>query len=174
MFLGRAGTFIYLLFFLPCIFFTLWMANPIVGTSLGINIPINTGVFRQCSKDDFSHYLHPSDGCWNTYSLFVLIFAAIVVPMSCLELKEQALFQMTMAVGRFLTLLTMSIYSVVAAAETSYHTGTSNTTVTSGDISYAKFDINGFLAAVPVFVYALSLQPSIPSLSQPMGWWVPQ
>ena len=146
------------------------MTNPIIGTGLGTNIPINTGIFRQCSEDDFGHYLHPTGGCWNTYSLFVLIFAAIVVPISCLELKQQAVFQVIMAIARFVVLLAMAVYSVISAADTQYHTGTSNITVTSeGDIPYTDFNINGFLAAVPVFMYAQMLEGAIPSLSQPIS-----
>lgn len=146
------------------------MASPIIGTGLATIIPINTGIFRQCSEDDFGSHMHPTDGCWNTYALVVLMFAVIVVPIACLELKEQAVIQVIMAIFRLVMLLVMCVYSLISVVGRDTDTHPSNTTVESDDtIHSTEFNINGLLAAVPVIVFAQMLEVAIPSLSQPVS-----
>ncbi|XP_062509260.1 transmembrane protein 104 homolog [Corticium candelabrum] len=164
IFLGRVTSICYLLALLFYLFLSQWMASPIIGTAVATNMPINSGVFRQCNEKDFGPHLHPTDGCWNTYALSVLLFSVVIIPLSCLELKELAVIQVIMALFRFIMLLVMSIYSIVSVAEEDDSSDTS-----SDDDVFTKFNIQGLLAAVPVFVFAQMLQSSIPSLTQPIS-----
>ena len=170
IYLGRGGGFLYLLMAIFYLFLSQWMTGPMVGTGLATNIPINTGIFEVCSEDDFGSDLHPSGGCWNTYALYVLIYTVTVSLIACLELKEQAIFQVIMAILRFGVILSMTVYSVVSFVNEDSHSRTSNATVTfHEDIPYTRFNLNGFLATVPVIVYAQMLETSIPSITQPIS-----
>lgn len=169
IYLGRVGGYFYLLVVLFYLFLAQWMTGPMIGTGLTTNIPLNTGIFTKCTENSFGRDIHPSSGCWNTYALYVAIFTAIVALIACLELKEQAIFQVTISILRFCVILFMIGYSIVSivssVGEESYsHTSISNATTQDND--YTRFHLNGFLATIPVIVYAQMLQASIPSLTQ--------
>ena len=170
IFLGRVGGAVYLVLILIYLFIGQWLTGPVAGTAWSSNLPLNFGTFRQCSQADFNGVLHPSDGCWNSYALCILFFAIIVVPLSCLDLKEQEIVQVTLSITRFVVITSIIIYSIVAEVK-GYKGHESvdpppNSTVKEHVLG---FKMNGFLATLPVVIYAQMLHVAIPSLVQPIN-----
>ena len=93
VFVGKYLKFVYLVMFTLVGFLTLWSFAIVAGSSWSINIPLNFGNAEQCSEDAFLHNTVPSGGCLYTYYFSLAIFALIVVTLSMLDLKEQAVIQ---------------------------------------------------------------------------------
>lgn len=113
------------------------------------------------------------------------MFAVIVIPLSLLGLKEQAIVQMSLGVLRYLTVAIIVIYCIVKLVqvgdiclplgnETFPNTSAlSNVTIDPienldlQDI-VVNFNWRGWLTAVPVFIYACLVHAGIPSLTHPV------
>ena len=166
-FLGPFAGNLYLVALLIYQFLSQWMAGPTAAAAWACKIPFDSIRFQQCRQNDFLDVYQPTnDGCWNSYALCVLLFAVVVVPLSCLELKEQAVVQVVMALVRFAIIGSMIVYSIVVevrSPETSCDVGQN---VTSA--SWTGLQWNGLLAALPVFVFAQMLHVGIPTLSEPI------
>ena len=106
----------------------------------------------------------------------------IVVFLSVLDLKEQVWVQVSLGCMRFLTVGAVVIYSIVklshggdACADIDDNsTWFYNTTAINATryISYrdivVKFDLKGWVSAIPVFTYAYIIHTGISSLSHPI------
>ena len=103
-------------------FFACWSYSAVFGSAWASNIPLNFGTLHQCSHDAFHHRLLPTgtpelDSCRNAYYFCLFLFSLIVIPLSLLELKEQAIVQMCLGVLRFATVAIIIIYCIVKIAE---------------------------------------------------------
>lgn len=162
IFIGRLGGSVYMVIVLFYLWIGQWLTAPVAGTAWSTLLPVDNGVFRQCTHDDFKGVNHPTGGCWNLYALCVLFFGFIVVPMSCLDIKEQQVIQVFMTLMRFVLIGCIIIYSISAEIiDSEKHSHKS--------IPWFDFHANGFLAAIPVVVYAQMLHLSIPTLVQPVS-----
>ena len=177
-------------------FLACWAFSTVFGSAWASNIPLNFGMLHQCSHDAFHHQLLPTgspelDSCRNAYHFCLFLFSLIVIPLSLLELKEQAFIQMCLGVLRFATVTIIIIYCIVKIAEvgdicgragnetqintssllndTQYYSNTSILvqSVTIRDIIF-KFDWRGWLIAMPVITYAFNVHMGIPSLTHPI------
>ena len=175
-------------------FLACWSFSTVAASAWSSNIPLNFGTLRQCGPQAFHHRILPIgeglDGCLNAYYFCLLLFAVIVIPLSLLELKEQAIVQMCLGVLRFLTVAAIIVYCIVKLiqvgdiclplgnetlsnisailnATTDYSNVHSLEHVNLRDI-VVKFDWEGWLTAVPVFTYAFIVHQGIPSLTHPI------
>lgn len=106
------------------------------------------------------------------YILYTAVFAAIVVPLSCLELREQVQFQITLSACRLLVIGIM-IASTVAAARASSQIidehATADEVVYFTDVDRVQgasfFTLDDFYAMFSVMFYTTQFHLSIPVLS---------
>ena len=196
IFLNKFGKYLYLV--IVAVFSIAVAASyaVVVGSAWATNIPLNFGPFNQCSYNDFHYAIIPEDvGCQYTYYFCLMLFGLIVVPLSVMNLKDQAVIQAIFGLLRFLMLAMVLVYCIVKLFEGgdicqekligNYISNQSNATKscnvkeTARNITaesaieirdiIMKFDWRGWLDAVPVFTMPLSVHYCIPSFTHPIG-----
>ena len=124
--------------------------------------------------------------------LCVFLFAVITVPLSLVDLKEQAFLQMILGLLRFATIAGIVLYSIVSIGEGGDGCPISDWTNDTRNESYwnlsnvsmwtlsrssgyadfsdivFRFDPKGWLVSTPVFAYAFILHQGIPALTHPI------
>jgi amino acid permease len=153
IYLGTTGEKMLIVFVALDVYAELWAFTSVVSSSAAKEAPL--------SKSFDLDYLS-----------YTAIFAAIVVPLSCLELREQVQFQITLSACRLLVIGIM-ITSTIAAACASYESidedTTTNEVVYFTDVDGAQgaslFTIGGFNAMFSVMFYTTQFHLSIPVLS---------
>ena len=190
MFVGRWFKYIYLAVVTIYTFLSCWSYSTVAGSAWASNIPYNFATMTKCADNAFHHQLLPSGGCLSAYYFSVFLFGVIVVFLSVLDLKEQVAVQVLLGSLRFVTVGAVVIYSIVklsrggdACADGTYTSDDGdindnstwfNTTAINATryISYPdivlKFDLKGWVAAIPVFTYAYIIHTGISSLSHPV------
>ena len=103
-----------------------------------------------CDKE-----VNNSASCLSAYRLFVAVFAVIVVPLSCVDLREQRLLQVIMAGARLFVVVTMvgTVLSALSCNDVAFDTaegGPPHRRFT--DIGYGHF--GGLSVLVPTAVFA--------------------
>ncbi len=170
IFLGKIAKYIYLGIMVLGVFMDLWIKGTVAATAWSSNIPLNVGIFEKCTRDNLENIsLHPEGKCWNNYSLCILLYALIVVPLSCLELSEQKWFQVVLSVMRLLLIFSIIIYCVVMKLMGSspvQDESDSDKAISSNH--WIGGSLVGWLAAIPVFAFTQSIQVNIPTLTQPI------
>lgn len=148
MFLGNIGEKSYVASVALSITLQLWGYTAVFSSAMAEEVPLGFGF----------------DG---DYRIYTLLFAAVVVPVSCLELKEQVAFQMFLSFCRFLVIFLMIQTTVVASmprnhAEVHFvgHDGAKGTT---------WVDFSGFYAMFSILVYTAMFHNGIPVLSEPVA-----
>lgn len=195
IFFNKWVKYLYLVILSIYCFLAAWSFSTVGGSSWALNVPYHFGRVNTCASDAFHHSVLPTDeGCRNAYYFSLFIFAVIVVTLSLLDLKEQAIIQMILGLLRFLTVLAIIIYSITRVVEGGNactdvhgspnisedvdnwfgnfdHTNSSNITnsssITIRDI-VVKFDPKSWLTTIPIFTYAFILHQGIASLTHPI------
>lgn len=197
IFLTKWGKIAYILVLIVYSFLALWSFTTVAGSAWATNLPFNTTSLQRCDSDQFLHVLIPSqESCRNTYMLCLLFFAVITIPLSLLDLKEQAILQMVLGLLRFVTIAGIVLYSLVKLVEdeneckyTLYTSNLTNIQNTSDDYSYVgntnwwnktytgfddlskivfRFDAVSWLVSIPIFTYAFIIHQGIPALTHPI------
>ena len=168
----------------------------VTSSALSANIPLNFGPFTQCSYDAFHNVIIPEeDSCRYSYYFCLMLFGLIVVPLSVMNLKEQAVIQAIFGLLRIVMIAMIVVYCIVKLIEggdicqetliSTNNPNQSNATISCSfeeavrnfttenviemrDI-IIKFDPIGWLVAIPVLTYSLMLHHSVPSLTHPIG-----
>ena len=168
----------------------------VTSSTWATNIPLNFGPFTQCSYDAFHNVMIPeNDGCRYSYYFCLMLFGLIVIPLSVMNIKEQAVIQAIFGLLRFLMIGMILVYCIVKLFEggdicqetliSTNNPNQSNATISCNfeeavrnfttenviemrDI-IIKFDPIGWLVAIPVLTYSLMLHHSVPSLTHPIG-----
>ena len=99
-----------------------------------------------------------------SYHIYLTLFACMVIPLSCMELSEQILIQVTLTFGRFLMFFFMII--TVSYAFLFQNTPFQNISPLHGN--FEDFHIDQLYIVLPVIVYANIFHHSIPALSHPV------
>ena len=182
MFFNKWVKYLYLITLTAYILLATWSFSTVGASAWSINIPFNFATVRECRDDDFHHeVLPPEVPCRNAYYVCLTIFGVLVILLSLLDLKEQALVQMFLGILRFITVGAIIIYCIVRLFESSskcnvdaapYLNDTrflSNITrfPTLSDI-IVKFNFWGWTSAIPVFSYAFIIHSGISSLAHPI------
>ena len=191
VFFNRWIKYLYLIIMSIYSFLAGWSYSTVAGSAWSTNLPFNTSSLIQCNDSQFHQSLAPSEaGCLASYRLCILFFAVIVVPLSCLDLKEQGFVQMLLGLLRFFIIASMVLYCLVnlIRGRDSSPQGGSNTTnmvslferplgkdfgqqgsCNSSDSDFVtSFHLKGWLIAIPVFTYAQILHQGVPALTHPI------
>ena len=193
IFFNKLGKYLYLVIVAVFCFSVAVSYAVVVGSAWATNIPLNFGPFNQCSYNAFHYELIPAeDGCRYTYYFCLMLLGLIVVPLSMMNLKDQAVIQAIFGLLRLLMLAMILVYCIVRLFEGgdicqetrigNYISNQSNATKscnveeTVGNITaenvidiIMRFDWRGWLEAVPVFTIPLSVHYCIPSFTHPIG-----
>lgn len=180
IFVGKWFKYVYLVVVVVYCFLASWSFATVAGTAWATNIPYNFGALNICDGSAFQHRVLPQGGCLYSYYFSIFLFGIIVVTLSLLDLKEQALVQFFLGSLRFITVGIIVVYAIVRLVQEgnvcekiahgldpNLFTNFSMHIVSFRDI-VVKFDPRGWLTAVPVFTYAFLLHLGIPSLTHPV------
>ena len=186
IFVGKCFMILYVVIMLIHGLLTLLTYTTVASSAWAVNIPLNFGSLRECSDLDFLHQYFPLDAaCGNAYRLCAAFFATIVVPLSLLDLKEQAIIQFLLGIFRFVLLIAVTVYClyhiisgdlitiddippVGGINATDLLLETSNLSMTSAFDIVFHFDFKGWVIGVPVIFYAIMMHQGIPSLIHPI------
>jgi len=140
----------------------LWPYVTVVGIAWATKIPFH--YIREnlrCSDEAFHHRLLPEVGCLYSYYLSITLFGAIVVILSMLDLKEQAIFQVLFGILRVCSISAIVVYCVVRlvqGGDACMDIGTNSTGVNIGIESVIlNFDPKGWLQAVPIILFGFQI-----------------
>lgn len=114
---------LYLVILTVYCFLASWSFATVAGSSWALNVPYNFSHSSvvMCDGDKtpppFLHHVLPVErSCRNAYFFSLFLFAIVVVTLSLVDLKEQALIQMVLGLMRFLTVGAIAIFAIVKLA----------------------------------------------------------
>lgn len=186
LFVGRWFKYVYLAVVTIYSFLACWSYSTVAGSAWASNIPYNFSTLQVCKQDAFHHQVLPEGGCLHSYYFSVFLFGLVMIFLSVLDLKEQAIVQVFLGSLRFLTVGCIVIYSIAKLAHggdeclvedlmSDYNDTSSNllnltnaTRYTAYKDIIVKFDPRGWVSAIPVFTYAYIIHTGISSLSHPV------
>ena len=94
---------------------TLWGFSAVVGTTMAALWPAPLQIPWAGDATPGPCNIDADANCAPTYRGWVLMFALVVIPLTCLRMREQKWLQMLLAAGRVAVLACMTIVVVVAA-----------------------------------------------------------
>lgn len=190
IFFNKWVKYLYLVILNIYCFLASWSFATVAGSSWAINIPYNFSRVEICVGDPFHHSVLPVvDTCRNAYYFSLFLYAVVVVSLSLVDLREQAIIQMVLGLMRFLTVGAIIVYALARIAAAggedeclSSSTNESNDTSGSGfpweirngtryssyGSVFINFDAVNWLTAIPIFTYAFILHQGIASLTHPI------
>ena len=189
IFVGRWFKYAYLLLFTVYGFLGNWSYASVAGSAWASNIPFNFGSLTMCDKDAFHLEILPHGGCLSSYYFSLFLYGVIVTVLAVMGLKEQAIVQAILGSARFFTIGAIVIYSLVKIGQggdvcvgesqnwTVYNVSPNeflmmNETNATRFLTYedfvVKFDVKGWIVAIPVFLFAFMLHSGLSSLSHPV------
>mmetsp|Transcript_30360 Transcript_30360/g.55006 ORF Transcript_30360/g.55006 Transcript_30360/m.55006 type:complete len:597 (+) Transcript_30360:137-1927(+) len=143
VFLGKIGLRIYTGFICIYVYCLLWAYTSVFASSMARAAPLF------------------ADGDTDTnYLIFAIVFAAMVVPMSCMEMDEQVVVQVAMTGARFLMLGLMLGTSSLCAQDIARE---------ESFVEAPMFQFSGLSKMAPVMVFAHVFHHSIPGLAHPVA-----
>jgi len=144
VFLGKLGLRVYTGFLCLYIYCTLWAYTSVFAASMAGAAPL----FADGDAD-------------SNYLVFAVVFAAMVVPLSCMEMDEQVPVQVAMTGARFLMLGLMIGTSSLCALDSAREEGFVE------DAPMVR--LSGISKMAPVMVFAHIYHHSIPGLAHPVA-----
>ena len=149
VFVGKTGVRVYTGFICLYIACTLWAYTSVFASAMAQAAPIFAG------GDTDTNYL-----------IYALIFSGMVVPMSCMELDEQVVVQVTMTGARFVMFFLMLGTSSQAAKDAAnVNDGTQEASIQE----VAMFRFQGINTMLPIMVFSHIYHHSIPGLAHPVA-----
>jgi amino acid permease len=110
--------------------------------------------------------VHITGDVGTDYLIWVGVFAVVVVPLTCMELREQVGVQVVLSLARFAMVLFMVGTTAGAMAGKE---GVEQFGHQSGARGAPLVDLSGFYKMVPIATYANIYHHSIPGLSMPVA-----
>ena len=156
----------------------------IAGSSWSINLPLNFTGVTQCTSDDFLFQTIPSDlSCRHAYWFSLFLFACIVVPLSMVEMADQAIVQLFFSLLRFITIGTIVIFcaaNLISSGDickcnqpwmnTSelepFNNQCNETTSLTSVLTH--FDFRYWTVSIPVVLFSLNVNQPLPILAHPI------
>ena len=144
LYLGEMGMYLYALVVVMLFYGTLASYVCLFSVSVGSRF-----AFLETTRDNFYFYM--------------LVFAVAVIPLSCLELHEQAEWQIFLTFARVFTVLAMIITVVTAwiASERSHSGSTAFTDLPNAPYGSPFFSPADMYQMIPIVFFANSFQPGI-------------
>ena len=194
IFFNKWIKYLYLIILSIYCFLGSWSFATVAGSAWAVNIPynFNGGHVHECesSSDPFHHSLLPEEeSCRNAYYFSLFLYALVVIFLSILDLKEQAIIQMMLGLMRFFTVGAIVVYSLAKVSQggdaclesamdlsvfnssegSTWFYNISNATryISNKDIIF-KFNSVSWVTAVPVITYAFIFHQGIASLTHPI------
>ena len=184
MFLGRWAKYLYLVLTSVTCFLALVAYATIAGTSWSINLPLNFSDLTQCTADDFHFQTIPSDlSCRHAYWFSLFLFACIVVPLSMVEMTDQAIVQTILSLLRFITIGAIVVFCAVNlissgdickcnqpwmnTSDFDPFNNQCNETTSLMSVS-THFDFGYWTVSIPVLLFALNVNQPLPILVHPI------
>lgn len=190
IFFNKWVKYLYLVILNIYCFLASWSFATVAGSSWALNVPYDFSNVEKCevASNPFHHNVLPTeDACRNAYYFSLFLYAILVVSLSLVDLREQAIIQMILGLMRFLTVGAIIVYSLAKLAEggdvcekssplsngSEFGGGlipleNTSTRFTSGKDIVVKFDALNWLMAMPIFTYAFILHQGIASLTHPI------
>ena len=156
----------------------------IAASSWSINLPLNFTGVTQCTADDFHFQTIPTDlSCRHAYWLCLFIFACIVVPLSMVELREQAIIQLFFSFLRFITIGAIVIFCAanlissgdickcnqpwMNTSELEPFNDQCNETTSLSNV-LTNFDFRYWTVSIPVLLFSLNINLPLSNLIHPI------
>jgi hypothetical protein len=160
IFLGKAAGTIFCVILLINLEIGGWSMAQTAAAAWASNLPVDGGTLVQCSDKNFLHQTHPSDDCWNSYVVCLVLFGIIAIPLTLLEMQKLKALIVGLILFRVIVVAAMLIHSTVIAVTERNH-------LESGP--WTSFNMVGWFKAISVFVYGLSDQLAVATLVQPIS-----
>lgn len=142
LFMGRSGKIAYTIIIGIFLYGTLWAFSSVFANALATHIGFGAA----------------------SYYVYLLLFAAIVVPFSCMEISEQMTMQVILAMCRVVMVIFM-VSSVAAAFDSDSEPFGNDTR--NGHMSSHLFELTGLHIILPISMFANMFHHSVPALSEP-------
>ena len=112
---------------------------------------------------------HESPGCRYSYYAFVALYAAVVIPLSLVDLGEQIYIQVTLTLYRFSAFAVM-VFTCTYGIIYNWHHGKRDDTFEEllDEMSIKVFDMGGFAVAFSSTVVAINFHYNLPDVLQPV------
>lgn len=146
MFLGKFAEKIYIFAVSLTQYLALWGYTAVFSSAVAVQFPI-------C-------YDFVAD-----YNIYTLVYAAVVIPLSCLNLDEQVVFQLMLSACRFVLIFFM-IYTAIRAT---YDTDTTYFVSQQEAEGAESVRFEGFYSMFSILVYSALFHNGIPVLSEPVA-----
>eukprot|EP00455_Lapot_gusevi_P012607 TRINITY_DN1601_c0_g1_i3.p1 TRINITY_DN1601_c0_g1~~TRINITY_DN1601_c0_g1_i3.p1 ORF type:complete len:523 (-),score=75.63 TRINITY_DN1601_c0_g1_i3:41-1609(-) len=151
----------------------LWSYTSVFASALASRIPVS---FLNDGNTCDVYAAGAGSGCFELYLFYAVIFAVVVVPLTTLDLSEQKIVQVSLAIFRF-----VSVFLMVSTTLSALYHYPANSSASSSSSPYlaknvAAFNWGGLGQLLPIAVYSQIFHHSIPGLSQPvkqkkrLGW----
>ena len=160
MFVGPRARSMYMVILTMYMFGGLTSYTSVWSSSFSANVPITFlhGGATCNVEDSFAE-------CRGPYTVWLAIFAAMAIPLSCVDLHEQVVVQITMFVARLVVVLLLT-GTVVGGLGCN---GVVFAEVAPGGLpAFSLAKVSGLSVIIPVAIYAFIFHHSIPGLSQPV------
>ncbi len=179
IFFNKYVSHVYLLSFSLYVFATNWTYAAVASSAWASNIPFrHLGLVEKCTPAAFLHQTLPTGECLYAYYFSLSLFAVIVIFLSMLDLKEQAVIQLFFGIVRFFTLGLIIVYCIVRLAQRVGDACQEELRIVNFTYPVPinveitpmilHFNIKGWLVSLPVFVYAFSIHSCLASMMYPM------
>ena len=183
IFIGRWSKYFYIFLNTSACFLYLLAFSTVAGSAWAVNLPLKFADVLECNSTDFHFHILPIViPCRNAYWFCLFLFGCIVVPLSLINLSDQAIVQVILSVLRFITIgaiLVFCIANLIAVGNicTCAHPW-KNVTKVDDDFecninsTFAQitihFNVEAWTVIIPVTVSALAFHTSIPFLVHPV------
>ncbi|GMH77050.1 hypothetical protein TL16_g07278 [Triparma laevis f. inornata] len=148
IFLGEKGSSLYIFTLGLYMYGTLWAYTSVFANACSYALPMEK-VLGVDGLDD--------------YIIYVFLFASIVVPLTCMELKEQVGVQVFLSLCRFVMVVIM-----VGSVSYAMNSESAQFDDQTGGHGAALVNWKGLYKMLPIAVYANIFHHSIPGLSSPV------
>ena len=164
MLLGNVAKSVYVVFVCLYVYGTLWAFSSVFAASLSANVPI---VFLDTQTCD----VEADPGCLVNFRIWEALFAAIVIPLSLLDLSEQKVVQVLMAAARAIVILLLvcTVYAAVGCKGVAF-------TAVQPHLEGKTYEPYGVMARpaglgvlIPIAVFSQIFHVGIPSLAEPLA-----
>ena len=184
IFLGRWPKYIYLAMNALCSLLALIAFSAVAGSAWAANLPFSFANIHECTNVDFHFHTLPTvASCRNAYWFCLFLFGCIVVPLSMIELKEQAIVQITLSVMRFITIGVIVLFCIAnlitsgnictcsdpwtnASLQESFDEQCNITTTFAQIVTH--FDFRIWATSIPIYAFSLNMNNAIPFLTHPL------
>lgn len=182
IFMGRVAKYAYLFLNTASNFLYLLAFATVAGSAWAVNLPLSLDGIAQCNNSQFHFHILPTDiACRNAYWFSLFLFSCIVVPLSVIDLREQAIVQVMLSIFRLITVGAILIFCVanliavgnICTCKQPWQNATEaddsecNINTTFSQMT-THFDVEAWTVIIPVIVSAIALQTGLPFMTHPV------